>query len=170
MKKYVVGVIFISLVSSIFEILAPEGKGGDMKKYVKLIASLCVVCFTVVPIYDLLCELDDGSSELSWSFFDGEGEREKYEEIYNLNFSEMTTELLEKECCALIMSEFGVNDGDIDVKITVGEDMKLETVVLVIYPSAVSKDPVPMAKVLSEKLKSECRIIYEEKTFNITNN
>ncbi|MBE6596125.1 MAG: hypothetical protein E7641_00500 [Ruminococcaceae bacterium] len=158
MKEYILGVILLSLVCSLFELVAPEGTGGGIKKHIRLVASLCVFCFSIAPLYGFICEL--GESEMFEYSGDDEAEN-VYEEIYNKNLSLETEESVEDGCLDILTSEFDLGEEDIDVEIVLSKELLVEYAALVIHPSAISRDPHPIADRLSELLEIECRIIYK---------
>ncbi len=150
----------LSLLCSFFEILAPEGIGGGLKKHIRLVASLCVFCFSIAPICNFISELKDGGSSLDEIGAERDEMEMNYDEIYNANLSAETADVLERRCCALLCEEFSAEEG-IDVEIILSKEFNVEYAALLVYPSAVLLDPRPMSERLSEMLGCECRIIYQ---------
>ena len=76
MKEFVIALISVALLNGAFGMLAPE---GDLRKYVKLLGSLCLVCAVASPIFTAIKAEGGGFEGL---FPDIPENESRYEDVY----------------------------------------------------------------------------------------
>ena len=86
MREYVLSIVCFSIAAGVAMIISPEGTRGGLKKHMRLISSLCIVCILINPLAEVIDTIGAFDADEINGFFgaDVEGELyEKYEEIYH---------------------------------------------------------------------------------------
>lgn len=128
LREYVYSVVSFSFAFGLVMILAPDGVRQGIKKHIKLIGALCLVCILIDPVSELLDTLENVSSgnmsEITGGIAEGEL-YDKYDEIYQSyldgsygeNIGEAVKDALlkkfdiKKENCR-VLTEFHDKNGD----------------------------------------------------------
>ena len=126
MREYVYSIVSFSSAAGLLLILLPSGTRHGLKKHVKLICALCLVCILIDPLSDLIGSIDElFSGDLS-IYEDNGGELyERYEQIYQSyldgsygdNIGQVVKDALfekfdiKRENCR-VLTEFYDNNGD----------------------------------------------------------
>lgn len=159
MKEYLLILLGVSLLSGIVSILAPDGK---LKRYIRLLTGLVVLCVLIRPALSLLKSAGDGI------FDTGEAGREEsvsaYDDIYNNNLKEAGEREVAKRLKDKIIKEFDVGEESIDVKaefVSENDRYRVSTVWLTIRKGAVSTDPRKLVEYVENLLDCQCVIVYE---------
>lgn len=85
MREYVYSIVSLSSAVGVILMLAPDGVRQGLKKHIKFISALCLVCVLINPVSEFLYTFDDLLHSDHLEFIGGvnEGELyEKYDEIY----------------------------------------------------------------------------------------
>lgn len=169
MREYVYSVVCFSCAAGLVLMLAPDGVRQGLKKHVKFIGALCLICILIKPTTDFLDAVDRLGKEDFSGILDSESEGElydKYEEIYQNyldgsygeNIGEAVKDALderfniEKENCR-VLTEFSDKDGD-----GVREPKKI-TVVL--SGEAKFKEPESIKSFVSELFECDAAVAIE---------
>ncbi len=164
MKNYIVTLIGVALICGIVGALSPEGKGGSLKKHVNLVMSLCVLCILISPLGSVISSLGDIEIFGDGGFDDNIDS--EYEEIYKNNLGKYTSESIAEESEKMLCDNFSLDEEDIEIRVTVEifeESFNVTRAELIIYPSAIAKDPRKMKEFLENLINCECEIIYDKK-------
>lgn len=85
MSEYIYSTVCLAVAVGIVLLIAPDGARQGLKKHIKLIGSLCLICVLIKPTTELLEAIDRLTSEGFSGIFESESESEiydKYENIY----------------------------------------------------------------------------------------
>lgn len=159
MSEYLMSVIGGALLAGVVVNLLPEGGGEGMKKYVKLLAALCVLTILISPAVSLLESL----GTLARGGFEGliSDNRTDFEGEYRGYMLEVGKENIERGVAALLFDKYGIPEGECRVKAEVREgDEGLELIRINITLSGRSalRDPYAIEGYLSGLLDCECRV------------
>ena len=78
MREYLTSLLSVSLLGGLLTMLSPE---GDLKKYVRLLCSLCLLCAMVSPLFSTFAEGELSLDHL-WERMEP-SESLDYDEIYH---------------------------------------------------------------------------------------
>ena len=162
MKEYIITLISVSIFCGLIEMMSLSE--GGLKKHIRLIASLCVLCVAVAPMGDLINVIKNYDVEERTDIFEGEDTENKYYDIYVSNLGEHTAESIEENTKRLLGDEFDMEHDAFDVIVLLDlsdEKFAVEKVSVVLYPKAIFKDPHKISEYISNLLKCECEIIYK---------
>ena len=169
MREYVFSIVCFSCATGIVLMLAPDGLRQGLKKHVKFIGALCLICILIKPTTELLEAIERLGDEGFSGMLEGESEGElydKYDEIYKNyldggygeNIGEAVKDSLyerfgiEKDNCR-VLTEFADKDGD-----GVREPKKI-TVIL--GGNAKFKEPESIKSFISELFDCEAAVAIE---------
>ena len=157
MGSFVVTLIGVAILNGVIGMISPE---GDIRKYVRLIGSLCIISAILSPFVSLLSE---GIPDFDISF--GEGEYgQKYEDIYESALAEGGKSAAEKAVKSEISRRFSLSEEAFDVKLIIddgGEKITVSSVNVYLGSSFINADPKEIADFVSERLGYSCEVIYD---------
>ena len=159
MKEYLMTLISVALLSGTVGMLSPE---GEMKRYVRLLCSLCLLCAMVGPALSLL-----GDSDFS---MDGllsdreEIDRLDYDEIYHNSLILGGEKQAADTICAALLQRFELSEGAMEV--SVRSPLKNDTdspvsVTVLLRDEAIFVDPKEILSYVRELGDFQCTIVYE---------
>ena len=166
MKEYIITLVGAALFCGFVEMLSPDGEGGGIKKHIKLLSSLCILCILIAPLVSFAQEVKAYDLGAALSEIGDETYDEKYDEICNKSIASYSESELGRICEERLMRELDVEQGGVrvDVRTEYQNDILSVTLATVrIYPEALAKDPRDMERIVSEMLGCECEIIYEKR-------
>ena len=126
MREYIFSVLCMAAIGGVAIMIAPDGIRSGLKKHVKLVCALCLLCVMIAPVSRLMDVINDGFNEISPEGpNDGNGLQSMYESIYEdnleLGFGEGIGELVKdklferfsipRDSCRVAVS-FKDGDGD----------------------------------------------------------
>ena len=167
MREYLYSIVCFTCATGLVLILAPDGVRQGLKKHVKFIGALCLICILIKPTTELLDALDSfGDNGFSGIIDDESKLYDKYEEIYQNyldggygeNIGDAVKDSLyerfqiEKKHCR-ILTEFADRNGD-----GIREPKKI-TVIL--SGSAKFKEPESIKCFVSELFDCEAVVAIE---------
>ena len=168
MREYVVSVVSFSSALGLVLLIVPDGVRSGLKKHVRLIGALCLICLLISPASKLL----DAFDKLSLGDISGlvgnpvsDGLYDKYEEIYNdyvngsygENVGDAVKDALferfsiKRDNCRVMVDLFDNGDG-------ISEPSKI-TVVL--SGEGILSDPEKIKLFVSELFSCECAVAIE---------
>ena len=159
MKEYLLLLLGVSLLSGIVSILAPDGK---LKRYIRLLTGLVVLCILIRPALSLLKSVENGISGA-----EGSGREESasvYDDIYNNNLKEAGEREVSERLKNKIIENFDIKEESIDVKtkfVLENDRYRVSTVWLTIRKGAISTDPRKLVEYVEKLLDCQCVIVYE---------
>lgn len=159
MKEYLMTLTGVSILCGVIEMLSAE---GNLKKYVRLLCALCMLCAVASPLFQILSDGDFDPRSL-WEDL-GEREEEDYYEIYNQSLLKNETKYAENILKNMVLKEFSLSESSLELRLKIvskNETYEAETVYVILRDEAVLVNPKKMTDFLNEQAKCECVLIYE---------
>lgn len=159
MQNYLNTLLSVSLLGGMLSMLSP---GGDLKKYLRLICSLCLLCAMVSPIFSVLAE-GELSLDGLWEQIES-SESLDYDEIYNQSLQNGNRESAKNIVKERILSEFDLSDDAIDVEAVFdikNEKYSLAEIRVILHPKAIFVDPTVLCKWVNETYSCPCVAVYD---------
>lgn len=161
MKGYILGVVSLSLVSAIIISIAPA---GHSQRYLRLLAGLALTLCIAAPLLSLIGEGEFSAEYVKELLGSEEESAANYDEIYNKTIINAGKQNVEKTLKSEMLQELKGNDEDIDLYLVLSnesDEIYIERVEIIIYPSGLSLDPHFMEDYISERLDCSCVVIYK---------
>ena len=159
MKEYLMTLMSVSLLNGIIHMISPE---GDIKKYVRLLGALCLLCAIAVPIFAALSE---GGPDLSFlSEIGQEAEQQNYDEIYQNTLIQSGEAEAAKVMKNRMIQELSMKNETFDVSVefvSKNDDIVLGNVTVLLRDSAIFTDPRQVIDWVNEVYQCPCIIVYE---------
>ncbi|MBE6531076.1 MAG: hypothetical protein E7679_03150 [Ruminococcaceae bacterium] len=155
--------ISVSIVCGIVHILAPAGTGEGIRKHVKLISSLCVLCIMIAPISGFIRSLESSEFNILGEYKESGSLENRYDKIYNDMISAYSAEQIAERCEEILRERFSLEEGDIQVMIyfsSSDNEPVISKAAVILYTGAITKDPREISACVTELLECECEIIY----------
>ncbi len=159
MGKFIITLMSVALLGAVMGMLSPE---GDMKKYVRLVGSLCLLCALASPLYGLLSE-GEISFEHLFSFTCEP--QSGYEDIYKQAIAEGARENAETALKAKLAEQFKLSEDSLDVSLTLGSEADkyfIESARVYLHSSAVFADPRDISAYINETCGCVCTVEYDQ--------
>ena len=163
MKDYIITLACISVFCGIVQILSPSGDGDGIKKNVRLISALCVLCVAAFPIGDFLIQLRDAELDIS-DYITKEELDAEYEKLFYEAMVDFSNESVAQRCKKILMSEFDMQEDELDIILfscVENDNIKIQRADIVIYFGGITQKPEPLRDTIESLLGCECRIIYK---------
>ena len=163
MKDYIITLICVSVFSGIIEILSPDSAGDSLRKQIRLITSLCVLCVAISPIAGVISGISGAEFDFLSDYTDREELESKYEEIFKNNLGEHTAESVASESAQMLCESLGIDTDDLEVHLSLVDlegELTARDVTVTLYRSAVATDPRIISDYIEELLGCKCEIIY----------
>ncbi|MBR2293193.1 MAG: stage III sporulation protein AF [Clostridia bacterium] len=154
MKEYLLTLMGVALLNGIVGMLSPE---GGLKKYVRLVGALCLICAIAQPIFSFLSETD-------WRL-DGlwQGEDTDTSESYEALYEDMLLSGSERYAAERLKGEiarkFNLGEDSFEVTVRGGEEKASVTVTL--RDAAIFADPKEIISYIQESYGCDCTVIYD---------
>ena len=167
MREYIYGVILISAAIGIISILSPEGGGQGLKKHIRLISSVCLLCVLIEPASKLIDELFSMGKELSESISQGENEvLDQYEKIYEDYFEGKYGDNVGQAVKEALYDKFSIKNENCRVatEFSYSENDGVKTprkITVVLSGQAVYVDPLTVTEFISELFGCESEVDLE---------
>ena len=159
MQSYWITLTAVALFGGIMGMLSPE---GDVKKYVRLTVSLCLICAMVQPIFAIASsDASDWSEKLGLS---EEQERMDYDEIYHQALLSGGKEQLEESLKQGLVAELSLPYDSLDIEAVFemkNDERKLKEIRVLLRDSAIFADPREIVAQINEQADCPCTVIYE---------
>lgn len=158
MKEYLFSLFEVCLLSGIVSSLSPD---GSVKKYIRFICSLLVICAMVIPIFSA------NISEFGFEgVFDLSGdEQEDYGEIYNYYWEAYDTQRAEEALAEGLCTRFSLPTEALRVQLCTegsGEQRRIISArVYITSASALATDPSLIREYIASVAACECEIVYD---------
>ena len=163
MESYIITLIGVSILSGFIEILAPESAGEQIKKHVKLVSSLCVLCIALAPLVSFIKEIGETDVEGFWEYSERAELEEKYDEIFNESLGSYTADSIARGSETMLAEQFGISVEDIDIIVSVSDVegvLSVDGAKAVLYGNAVTHNPREISGYIESLLGCKCEIIY----------
>ena len=157
MSSFIITLMAVSLFNAVVGMISPE---GDIKKYVRYLGALCLLCVMIVPVYSALVE-DKG--DIGGLIFGHDGMEEiDYGKIYEENLASGSIGIAEDALKAQIVKKFDIPSDSFEVKISVSQGGgDISGVEVFLHTSAIFADPRDIAAFVNEVLGCTCTVIYD---------
>ncbi len=158
MKEYLVTLTAVSLWSSLIGMISPE---GDMKKYIRLLCTLCFLCIMAQPLIPLLSEERDFFGEIIQR---GEESGEQYEQIYESTLLSGGQSYAESVIEAQLVQRFSLPAEALTVRTTLnteGETVILAQITVLLRDEAIFADPREITDYVNESFQCPCTVVYD---------
>lgn len=159
MKEYFMTLMSVALLNGILHMISPE---GDIKKYVRLLGALCLLCAMTVPLFSALAE---GEGSLNFLTEFGQGtEQSNYDEIYQNSLLNGNKTETEKNIKTRMIQELSMEASTFDVSAEIvlkNEKTDLESVTVTLRDSAIFADPRQIIEWINGVYECSCVIVYE---------
>ena len=159
MREYWVAFVAVAILNGVVGMIAPE---GEIKKYVRLLGSLCLLCAVVQPVLGWISEGDEWTSYL-WEDTKEELETD-YDEIYNQSLIQGGEKNAETIVKNRILETFELSNESLDVQLDFAiekETLRIEEIRLTIRNDAIFLDPRLLTEYVNEEYSCRCTVIYD---------
>ena len=137
------------------------GADGSVKKYIRLVCSLSVLCALVSPLISLAKEGDFSPSD----WWDSEKNEEiNYDEIYKESLKNHEIKTAETTFKQSVISELSIDPSDFDVlfhTVTKNGKEELSSVTVILRDKGVLADPKKITSFVNNELGCSCVILYD---------
>ena len=158
MKEYIAMLLCVCGVCGFAEMLTP---GTEVtRKHVKLLCSLCVLCVVAAPLGSFIAQMKNGGFDFDFKY---EEKKEEYSEVFYEHLDSHNASVIAESLEGMVCEHFDIEPSDIDVRVylsTISESSSIESVSVIIYPAAISKDPHLISEYIVNVGGAECEIIY----------
>lgn len=160
MRTYIYSVVCMAALGGAVLIVTPEGVRSGLKKHIRLICSLCLLCVMISPISQVL----DGLKNIGEMIKSPDEEQSlhgvyesMYEEMSESGYSESLGEAVKKE----LDVSFSIPSDDVRTTVEFSDadgDGFREPIKITVLLSGLSilKDPRKIEQLISEKFDCEC--------------
>ncbi|MBR2354143.1 MAG: stage III sporulation protein AF [Clostridia bacterium] len=158
MREYLLTLAGVVILSGVITML---GADGGVKKYIRLICSLSVLCALISPL--LVWAREGNYSFDAWRDMI-ENEEIDYDEIYKESLKKHEIKTAENAFKYSISKELSVNISDFDVQfhtVTKNNKEELSSVTITLRDRGVLADPRRMADFVNSSLGCPCMILYD---------
>ena len=159
MKEYLMTLTAVSLLGGILGMLSPE---GNIKKYVRLAVSLCLVCAMLQPMLQLLSGEAPSLDELLG--ISGKEETVDYDEIYHQALLNGSKEQIQQSLKQQLLKEFSLPYESLDVEAVLemkNDVSQVKEIRVLLRDSAVFADPREVIALVNESIGCPCTVIYD---------
>ena len=155
MREYLLTLMSVALLGGIVGMISPE---GDIKKYVRLIGALCLLCAISRPI---ATSIYDGSLDMDGLLENGaEHESVNYEQIYENMLSEGGKSYAKEVIKGYIAKDLELEESTFDIEIT-SDSEGVESVTVYLRDEAIFADPKKIAEYVNDKFGCACVVVYD---------
>ena len=149
----------MAAVGGIVLIVSPEGIRSGIKKHMRLICSLCMLCIMISPIGEILSGINDIGNKVN--FGDGEQLHGIYESIYESRNEEGYNDSIGKAVKAELSEKMSILDKECRVMVEFSDAdqdgfREPRKITVILSGSSVFKNPRQVEDYVSEKFGCEC--------------
>ena len=163
MREYIATLLCVGCVCGIAQMLSPLGKGGGIKRQMRLVSSLCLLCVVASPIGNILDLIKN--EDISWfDSFDIKESEEKYEESFIEYVEEYNADLVSGHIRDDICERFEIEVSDISARVSlsyVDNKCTIGSITVYIGKRAIDKNPHYIREYIKQRYGVECEIIYK---------
>ncbi|MBE6580381.1 MAG: hypothetical protein E7650_02065 [Ruminococcaceae bacterium] len=157
MNQTVLSLALVGICAALCEHLLPKGQGEGMQRALRLLVSLAVVLITLRPFVGFLHS--DAAFDLGAIFDTEAADSATYEEIFEKTVTAQGEADFKAGLLALLESEYGIKEGQADVRLYFDENGALSQIRIYLSGSALLHDPHELGEALTARLgcKTEVR-------------
>ncbi len=167
MREYIYGIVVLSAAMSVIFALTPEGRGQGLKKHIRLISSICLLCVLIEPAAELIDGIRDMGENIFGSIADSENELyERYDSIYEDYLDGKYGENIGQAVKDALYEKFGIKNENcrISTEFSYSEEYGVKVprkITVVLRKSAVLTDPLAVKDFVSELFGCEAEVALE---------
>ena len=167
MREYIYVIVVLSAAVGIILVLSPEGRGQGLKKHIRLISSICLLCVLIEPAAELIAALRDAGGSIVGEINKNEvGLHERYESIYEQYLDGRYGENIGQAVKDALYEKFGIKNENCRVSTEFHYSEKdgvrvPRRIVVVLSGSARLKDPISVKDFVSELFGCEAEVAVE---------
>ncbi|MBE6556675.1 MAG: hypothetical protein E7664_02890 [Ruminococcaceae bacterium] len=151
MQGYMLGLVAISLLCGVCDVLSPEDGTGRL---VRFVSGLCILCVCMMPLGKLVSGIEWWNGLIDAAAADSEEYEEKFQMEMNALEESTVSEILQRELCqALKLSEE-------ELSVTLRRTDSVN-VYVTLSGKGIAADPRAIQTYVTERLDCVCEIIYE---------
>lgn len=159
MKSYFITLMAVALLNGMIGMISPE---GNVKKYIRLLGGLCLLCAMAQPIVSILSGGDFSVEE--WLDLPEMQETVDYDEIYNHALVSGGEKNAETAIKNRILSRFELPSDSMDIEVnfvTNKDELSLGDVRVTLRDQAIFADPREIISYVNESWNCPCTVIYD---------
>lgn len=162
MKEYLISVIWVSIIVGICELIAPHSE--SIKKNLKMIGALCVVCVVITPILSITQLSGEAAEDLKNEILENQTEdlTSEYESIFENYLTNFSEDAVKSSIEELLDKRFEVPREESDVVIfteTTNNTRKLVKVQILLSGGSIFKNPYNIEEYFSELCGCNCEVL-----------
>ena len=162
MREYIITLLGTVIISSLATMLAPESEKGIVS-YVKLAASLCVLCVAISPFSAFFTRISDIG--LEFNFLGNDSSPKNFEEIYEKSLQEANAATVADALKTMLCREFDIEEEKMEVYLELYKNEnnylpKSATIVLLRGEGTFMTDPHKLIEYVNEALGCRCEVVY----------
>ena len=160
MQTYVIQILTMSLLCSLVEMLSPVGEREGLRRAVRLVAALCLLCLMIEPlagVRDVLGTFDLGA----WAAGMEREAEEDYERLMEEKLTVVSREQVEGAVQELLREAFAVGEEECTVTVELEESggtLAVRGVWIALRGRAVLCDPREIEAAVKERLGCPCTV------------
>ena len=160
MQAYLIQILTLSLLCGLIELLAPIGEREGLRRTVRLVTALCLLCLMIAPLSkarELVRTFDLGA----WARGLESESKEEYERMMEQKLTAVTGEQLETELYSMLAAEFGIAREDCGLTVDLddsGEVLAVRGVWIALRGAAVLRDPRAIEAAVESALQCPCSV------------
>lgn len=160
MKQYLINILTLSLACGLLDMLTPAGEREGLRRGVRLLAGLCLLCVMIRPLTEL-SDAVEGIDLGSWARgLEREAETE-YERLMEEKLTAVSQAQLREELLTMLSEQFDI--GREDCTLTVEFDDAAQTLTvrrvwIALHGKAVLRDPRAIETAVEGVLGCECTV------------
>ena len=160
MKQYLINILTLSLACGLLDMLTPAGEREGLRRGVRLLAGLCLLCVMVRPLNDLR----DAISSFDLGAWARGMEREaetEYERLMEQKLTAVSREQLRGELLTMLEEQFGIGRDDCTLTVEfddAAQTLTVRRVWIALHGKAVLSDPRPIEAAVEGVLGCECTV------------
>ena len=161
MKGYIFSLLGAAIIAGIAEVVVPAGEGGGLKKQIRAVSSLIILCVIIAPAGKRIDFDFDSIADAIFGDFEEGGDYQKYEDIMKDGLTAAGLKNIESGLAVLLSDRFGVPEGECEVRAFAeggGDDAYLSKVVIELSGGSIFKNPYEIEDYVSELLDCECAV------------
>ena len=144
---------------------SPEGVKSGIKKHMRLICSLCILCVMISPLTELIPGIKDIGEGLEGAGDSG-GLQGFYESIYEQSSGDGIAEAVGSAVKSQLCESFSIPQSEIRVGVELGDDdgdgfREPTKITVILSGMAIFNDPRPIEKLIRERFGCECACAIE---------
>ena len=163
MREYFGTLLCVACICGVAEMLAPNGNRGGLKRQVRFICALTIVCVVAAPIGNLLVELKNQGVGDGF-IFGSDTKESEYERVFLEYVEEQNATSIANRLKSELCERFDISCESIDVTVVLtaeNDTCTIKSITVFVGLGAITKDPHMIIEYVKERTNVECEIIYK---------